>query len=514
MEKQAEFIYDNLIRRLIQAAYRYRIVLISSIAAGILAYTFLFTNKLLNHDDIKCLFDLGTGRSSGRWMIDIMARLTITCSLPWLNGISSVFLLAAANCFIVSIFCIKRPVIQALLPAIIVVFPGQMDVFTYMFTITAYTFAFLLSVISAGLFRAALDKKRPIPAIAGCLICAAALAIYQAYLTVPATLLLLMLIKDALDEECRPLDTIRAGFLSLAFLIACVLLYFGLTYLVFSLTGDGFNSYSKEYIAAGQSLFQRISLVFNSFWLTLAGKNLNVVNSSYSGLAHILAYAAASLVLLVRMLRCRSALRAAILASAMLLLPLCMNSIYLFFRIDGIRAMMDFGFIGVYILVAMAADGMELSRRKLAGELLPWLMTLIIINNICIANKTAMRMHLAYENAYSFFTTVLADIKLTPGFDEDCRLALIGYTDICIYPLNEIGSDAVYGALKDIINVYSREWFIKYYLGFDIDFASAQEELALLEKEEFREMPRYPYYGSIQRIGDYIVVKLDEVPLA
>lgn len=246
MKRRPNLTYEGMVHMLAKAAYKYRVVLISSITVGLLAYTFLFTNKLVNHDDIKCLFDLGTGRSSGRWMIDIMAKLTITCSMPWLNGIASILLIAVANCFIVETFQLKNTVIQALLSAIIVVFPGQMDVFTYMFTSTAYTFAFLLSVISAWTFRAALDKKRTIWAVIGCFTCAAALGTYQAYFTVTATILLLTLVMDTLDEKRPALEAIKNSVLSLLYLLACVALYFCLTYLVFALTGDGFNGYSRN----------------------------------------------------------------------------------------------------------------------------------------------------------------------------------------------------------------------------------------------------------------------------
>ena len=58
------------------------------------------------------------------------------------------------------------------------------------------------------------------------------------------------------------------------------------------------------------------------------------------------------------------------------------------------------------------------------------------------------------------------------------------------------------------MNIYSRENFFRRYLGFDVPFAS-QEELDVLSKTaEYEQMAEYPYYGSVKKIGDYIVVKL------
>ena len=58
------------------------------------------------------------------------------------------------------------------------------------------------------------------------------------------------------------------------------------------------------------------------------------------------------------------------------------------------------------------------------------------------------------------------------------------------------------------MNIYSRENFIKYYLGFDIPFASEEELASLGEDVRVQEMAEYPYYGSVKKIDDYMVVKL------
>lgn len=45
-------------------------------------------------------------------------------------------------------------------------------------------------------------------------------------------------------------------------------------------------------------------------------------------------------------------------------------------------------------------------------------------------------------------------------------------------------------------------------MGFDMEFAT-QEEMEEIERDaRFEQMPIYPYYGSVARIGEHIVVKL------
>ena len=45
-------------------------------------------------------------------------------------------------------------------------------------------------------------------------------------------------------------------------------------------------------------------------------------------------------------------------------------------------------------------------------------------------------------------------------------------------------------------------------MGTDIPLATAEEISALEAREEFLAMAEYPYYGSVQKIDDFIVVRL------
>ena len=64
------------------------------------------------------------------------------------------------------------------------------------------------------------------------------------------------------------------------------------------------------------------------------------------------------------------------------------------------------------------------------------------------------------------------------------------------------------GVNPELVNIYSRENLIRYYLGLDIPFADE----AALEKLEtdprVLEMAECPYDGSIRRIDNMLVVRL------
>ena len=135
-------------------------------------------------------------------------------------------------------------------------------------------------------------------------------------------------------------------------------------------------------------------------------------------------------------------------------------------------------------------------------------MAVVVLVNVYYANMVYLKLDLQYENASAFYTSLCAQIKDTDGFDENSRLAVIGQLDNLLYIPEELDTELMMGPAHDLVNIYSRENFFRYYLGFEIPFAS-EDELAMLENDSrVAAMSEYPYYGSVQKIDDYIVVKL------
>ena len=120
-------------------------------------------------------------------------------------------------------------------------------------------------------------------------------------------------------------------------------------------------------------------------------------------------------------------------------------------------------------------------------------------------------MHQAYENTFAFFSSLATQIKTTPGLKQGTKIALVGETDELINNYYEYkDTDKIMGANGVTPNIYSREKFIKYYIGFNVCFADESEVERITKNIVFKKMPQYPYYGSVRVIDDYIVVKFSE----
>ena len=145
---------------------------------------------------------------------------------------------------------------------------------------------------------------------------------------------------------------------------------------------------------------------------------------------------------------------------------------------------------------------------RAAGALLSLMLALVVAVNVGFANMCYLKLQLQYENACAFYTALSAQIVQTEGFDESCRLAFIGRQDNLLHSFPELDTELLQGPDRDLVNIYSRENFLRYYLGFDIPFASEEETEKLAEDPRVLAMAEYPYYGSVQKIDDFIVVRL------
>ena len=79
-------------------AEQFRAPFFASLLAGLAAHGYAFFNKLVNHDEIESLFGKGATITSGRWGLELVKILFPDWSMPWIYGLVSLLLMAAAAC--------------------------------------------------------------------------------------------------------------------------------------------------------------------------------------------------------------------------------------------------------------------------------------------------------------------------------------------------------------------------------------------------------------------------------
>ena len=479
----------------------YRAPFLTAFLAGLAAHGYAFTNKLLNHDEIESLFGKGATITSGRWGLEPVKLLFPDWSMPWIYGILSLLMISAAACLMLRILEIQRPALRLLLAALVTTFPSLTGTFCFMFTSSAYAWAFLLAVLSVRLQQ----KGRFLLAVP---VLVLALGIYQAYIAVAASLFVLDLLRQSLDGERTVPEIILQGLRALGMMLLSAAIYYGIALLVLRLCGESFNTYVTDNVNGSVGLLRRVRIAYDAFFYVFSFRNFYLITSEALRYVHI-GFAALTLVCLAAIaLRKGKPLHAALAAFLTLLLPLAICCMFLIMSEQSIHTLVMYSFIAVYLLAALVMERMCAPAGRGVSMLLSAALVLISVGNIYFANMTYLKMQLEQENSKAFYTILLTRVMETEGFDEDCRLAILGQQDTLLHRYDELDTDLLQGPNRDLVNIYSRENYLKLFLGCELPFAD-EDSLSKLEQDPRVEaMSIYPYAGSVQRIDDFLVVKL------
>ncbi len=501
MEQEYSF-GEKALRRCGALLGEYRVPLLTGLAVGLLAHGFAFTNKLLNADEVSALFGKGEGVCSGRWLLDATGILFPNASMPWIYGLISIFLFSVTVCLTIRIFEIRNPFLQGMLAAVFLSFPSLTGLYCFFFTSVSFAFSLLLAVLSVYCGR----RDGVTAAVAGVLLLVLSLGIYQAYLAVASSFYLLLMIRRLLRGEEETKNIFLFGLRALGILAAALLLYYACSRIALVLSDKNF----VENAASSASLPYRIALAYNALLKTLTRGYFGLVPRPLSRVVHLLG-AALLLVFFIRwFLKNRDLKRGLLMALCLLLLPLSMNCMFLAANVEMIHTLVLYSFVCVYVLTMIAVESLEGRAGRIGRDAVLAGLLLVVIVNIYFANETYLKLYLQYENAYAAYSGIITQIRQTEGFDESCRIAVVGSGENALYHPDKLDTGELIGPERDLVNIYSKEMLLRYYLGFDADYLSIDECWLLSLDPRVREMPCYPYYGSVKKIDDIIVVKLGD----
>lgn len=514
---RGNWILSNIWDGIKKQAKQYQTVLLSAIVFGCLTYIFAFTNKLVNFDDVNALFGKGASLSSGRWGLDYLSWLFPNFSMPWIYGVIGILLATMTVCLVVSVFEINNPVLQVLLTGLMLTFPSLIGTSTYTFAFSSYMLALFMSV--AAVWCAVKDRFGY--KIIGVVLSVFQLSIYQPYLSVTASLLVVLLFSYLLIKKMPVLQVLKCGFIFLIHLILAVGIYYGILQLLLYTQQVQFNEYASEMTSTETTgLPQRLKRAYTMFVEEFLRGSFGFIPARLSRILHVLCLGYLGTEIAYTTIKSHSWKIAIFVVFLMLILPLSISAMTV--ATGGSHALMFYGFVSVYVLLCLLVenrtDKLQHNNVRLTmNNCVTIAMLVIIISNIYTANQAYLREYLAYENAYSFYTSLVTQIKSDPDFNAGTKLALIGETNEMLYDFSDFEKDGyIVGTHGFDVNDYSRNNFIRYFIGFDIDFASDEEISSIISTPEYQEMEVYPYYGSVKKItnrggGDVIVVKMGDV---
>lgn len=503
--------------RLVQLIRENKYPLLSALIFGFFSYMFTFTNKLVIHDDLEHLFSKGYTVSSGRWGLSLLSFVLPDISMPWFHGCITILLIAAAICLVVRLLKIGSPLLQVLTAGLIICFPSLTGTFGYMFTSSSYGVAFLLAVLAAwGLSRGSWKG-----ALGGILACILSLSIYQAYISITVTLLVLVLIRKTLYTEVPVKKIFFEGLYFIGGLILSLGLYWVATRLIQTALGIPMNWYAASAMEDESILTRVVNCVKTVFYILLLGYK-GLVHEGLVQILHFIFLAVLLFELVFWCCREKKAGRIGMLVFLLAVFPFSLNAVLLFTSLSSAHSLVLYGFAGIYVLTALVLDGnLHLTAKKpgldklrsLGMDLAILCLAMVVYSNASTANRAAFNLHLRYESNYSMGTSILTQLESLPGFETDTPVAVIGY-----FPqVNDYDRMLDVNHITGVSEHATRGWdvptFLRYYCGADCHFLKFNEMGDLFDHPDFHAMPFFPDNGSIAMVDGTAVVKLDPYSL-
>ena len=417
---------------------------------------------------------------------------------------------------ICKILNVEKKITAILIGAVIVTFPTVTSVMMYNYVADGYSIAFFLSTLAA-LF---LTKEKPRYILAAVLI-ALSTGIYQAYITVTITLILLKLIDDIIYNKTVFLTVLKKSSLMLLSGILGMALYGIILKLCLSVFSVGLLDYqginstaSLSEIDVLGSLYVIKETFIKCFFDLSQGINVYVVFNVLIFLITLSYY----IKYIIKNKIYKNPVN--IFMIAILSVMILFGAGVLAFINAGIdyHNLMLMGYAVFYLFFLILYERGNDKNEKHAC-IKCWLILLtamvIIANQVVIANVSYHKAQMAYEKSYGVLIRIADRIEQTPESEKCDKLLVIGalensksysvnlppeitgITDGYIIRADDetVGQSVLCSALSD-------------YCEKNYKFLSGKEKKKFLGREEVKSMSLWPQENSVAVIDDTVVVKL------
>ena len=497
---------------------RFKSAFFSAFAYGILSQGMGLFNKLSVHDDVMN-YDVGGTYKLGRWMLEILSRWEVRFfgdghySLPCYNGFFAILIIALSACLIISILEIRSTVLCVFISGLMVCFPVITSIFGYMFTLHFYMISLLFGV--SGAFCICKTEKWWLWII-GIIMIGASVGIYQAFFPVIITVILFYLIAFVIkcDDFRRILKkVVRSG-------ICCAMsmgFYFAASNLSLSFHHSGLTEYKGIASMGKASIYEywvRIIDAYREFFKPTKGTSFYMYPGTVRYVYRIVVLISIllSIILVLKLFRRRKA-QAFILSLLLALIPLSINFIFVMAGRDVIHSLMVYSQLFTFIYFAWLLENLPLKYHrieKIASSIITIVFAALLLMYCRVDNRCYLKATYAQQEAISYFTTLVTQIKETDKYRDELPVAFLNTnSDTSLRPGDDGHlSDIVFLPYNQDVNGYMTDYrwlsFIKQWTGYSPVIANPDD---FIELDEVKLMPHYPDDGSIKVINDTVVVK-------
>ena len=500
----------------------------AAILFGLMTHLYQFTNKLYNYDELAITpAGYGIGAEAGRWFLQLFGGYTASWfgnySLPLLNGLMSLFLVAVSAALVADAFHVKSRIFAAAIGGLMAVFTPVVCMFYFMYAAPFYSLAIFFSVLSSYLVLK--YPKKLLPHLIAVVLLACSLGTYQAYYANAACMFVmhLILVSAFSDEGTTVKEIVLTGVRYLAVLAAALIAYLLLHKFFLALWDVQMVNYQGMDSMGQMTAEQLLGALKNCFWSMkqlAAGHIMSLSPTRLFHRAFKLVYLIFGVSIVgVLFLKKGAWIKKVFVLFGFAIFPVALFLIYPMSPGAWAYTLMGYAavFLPVFLVIWVEKFCENITFRQSVTALVQWVTALLTISMVLLyvwyGNGCYMALEYTKYHDLAYYQTMVTQIKSLEGYTDEMPVAIIG---------NEIsdatnnmgsmvgGTFGLDGRTESNINAYSRNSIITKYLGFAPRFCSYEEIVELMKEEVVREMPCYPDEGAIQIVDGVVVIKLTE----
>lgn len=491
---------------------------VAAFGCGSLCHLFGLVTMLHNNDDIAQLpYGYGTGLTSGRWLLTILGDLSgaadLSYNLPLVNGLIFLLLISLAAALVTDVLGIQNRQYAALTGMVFSVFPSVAATMFFRYTVVYYGIALVLAVGAVWM-----TEHHRLGFLASVAAIALSMGIYQAYVPFAIGLYVLLLIRKLIRGDAALWSVVKRGLFYCMVLALGVGLYFLCNSLCLALYGTQLSDYNGVNEMGQISLSElphMLKMSLYTFVMLPVKGYCGLANSLPLRLLWVLLGVMGMAVVVWAM---QGKLPGLLLKAAILVLcglfPVAVNFIQIMSPNGWIYTLMLYPMVLVPLLPVVILEAMgEKTAGKRTEKLLALILAALVFCYGYDTNVNYTAAHYSNRQTENYLNNMLVQVRMTEGFAPNQKWAFLGKIKDPLFR-SPWQYESVYGGNEDaptLINRPTRWYWFQMYCGYTVPLATEEESAELARLEEVREMPCWPAEGSVRVIGEYVVIKCEEL---
>ena len=519
MQKVLDCVGNKMNDRLLKQSFLYTFIL------GLAAHAYCFLNLSISHDSLRAFYIAAKWPKASLGRIFYPAYITLTRGkivVPWLIGVLALFWISIAVYLIARMFEMERRVFVLLIAGIFVTNPSiYATAATYLHDLDANSLAILLAVVSVWFWDKAVNRsdvrKKACFLGLGAVLLSFALGIYQSYISVAITLIMLISLKNLLSGW-KTEKVFVNGLAGVGMLAATAVLYLSEVKIFTKFTGisvldnDSYNGLGNMSQVLSGNVFAKIMDTYKSF--LQAFKNLIITSEPVNLILAVQCVLVLGTVVIALLgLKKLDWKGRGLFVLLGVVLPFGMN-VSSFLSNGMYHVLMQYAVWFVYLLGLLFVCWIA-KEKNIPEALKKWLgiamlvcISLTIVENIQTANTIYVKKNLEFQSTLSYMTRVADRMEEAEDYiPGETPVAFIGEyavgNSMNGFEKYEVITGVEYHSPITFYDTYKD--FFRYVLGRQISLEDAD---SFLSREEVEHMTVFPKEGSIEMIDGTLVVKL------